>query len=103
MTNVFHQIADFLAEDPSRWTQGASARLPNGDKTNNMNAAVCWCALGLVVKFSADSYRERTERIDALERTLGSSTFLPHWNDKSDRTVTEVIALFRETGDRQSC
>lgn len=88
--NVYHQIADFLEEDPSRWTQHEFARNSEGrSRSTQAEDTTCFCLTGLIMKFAAPW---RNPVLDSLSNII-------NWNDNPSRTVEEVIALFRKAGD----
>lgn len=86
-------IADFYAEDPSRWTQHYEARNSCGDPTSAKDpSAVQWCVSGAVDKI----YPVFSEHSAWMElRSLMPGWTVVGFNDDPNRTVSEVIAQLR--------
>lgn len=90
---IFAAMIALLGE-PSRWTQGAPARLANGVNCTSVHPeAVCWCVLGALTKCASQGgylggYRVARELL--VEGTLGAPA---EYNDTHSHT--EVIAMLR--------
>lgn len=98
--------AKLLILDPKAWTQGATARLPDGEIVDATNArAVCFCSLGAIahvtdLRLNADNAPETVKRhgdaANALWRAispLGELSIIG-FNDSPDRTHADVLAAF---------
>jgi len=100
-----------LITDPRYWTQGAYARNIQGDEcAPDEPPAFCFCTYGALARatgcrpFEVSTYAG--EALDALVLTLNEDfddmpiASIPEWNDNSQRTHADVLALFDKTIER---
>lgn len=88
--------------DEKGWTQRASARDPYGNNVGATNRhAVCFCSLGALHRAAVELHgpsadmAEIKHAIDRLQRSLPQGfTAVSLWNDRSERTKAEVLAVF---------
>ena len=85
-----------LISDPSRWTQGASAR---DDRDNRVGAtagvAVCWCSMGALHKTATaegSTYEDAYGAMMASLSLIAPDDGLANFNDT--HTHSEVLALW---------
>lgn len=96
---ILEQV-ELLFQDPSKRTQGASARAADGHATmSTQENAVCWCLVGAVSKCSSlvndFSSREWSKAIRLLNQAAGMPCVT--FNDTHDHAdVMRVIADARE-------
>lgn len=91
-SEVLAKAAD-LIEPEGAWTQREYARDSNGAYTTSRDPrAVCWCALGAIIRasdgMSGSSTQFTSKIIDG--RGIGA------WNDDLCRTQAEVVAALRK-------
>jgi hypothetical protein len=83
-------IARELREDPTRWTQKASARDTTGYGVAPASEKACaWCLYGHIERRNAYQTIEHFRALDSC-MPLGCTI---SWNDAPERTVDDVIAL----------
>lgn len=96
------EIAARLREKPGAWTQGVYARDSMGCSADPHGPlARSWCVLGFIELVCYGQPEARASMADMMERLLGGHS-VPAWNDASDRTVSDVIALFELAAHRFS-
>lgn len=79
-----------LIAKPERWTRGCGARDASGEDVEaRSDAAICWCAIGAIVRVSDDN-PVPAEML--LRRVLPDGGFISSFNDSHDHA--EVVALF---------
>lgn len=85
-----------LLEKPEAWCQGQSAKDAKGKRVRWESDAACsWCVLGAVSR--ALGHKWTPMDYSAAVTALGAQTrpFSPQgWNDRSERTHADVLALF---------
>lgn len=78
-----------LIAKPERWTRGSGARDASGqDVDASSDDAVCWCAIGAIVRVSENPVPAEM----LLRRVLPDGGFISAFNDSHDHA--EVLALF---------
>ena len=88
-----------LLAQPGAWTQGAVARLADGETCDPRHVeAVSWCLAGAM-----DRCRTTVADKKALHTELRKGRRFPdylmsHYNDAPGRTQAEVVALLKEAG-----
>ena len=76
-----------LIGDPARWTQDAYARNVDGKTTDPLNPdAVCWCAVGSIIKFTGSRLTE------FVLSKYANGMSLISFND--NHTHAEVLSVF---------
>lgn len=84
--------ARLLIEKPEHWTQGLFARDSEGYSAPSRSPeAVCFCAMGAVMRASGDDPELEYEGIHLLAQALGKQG-LASFND--NRCHEEVLSLF---------
>ncbi len=84
-----------LISDPSKWTQGASARDINGIPVGSGDDdAVCWCASGAHIKTVGYGHILRSDSaLQDAAQLLGAAGFV-FFNDHPGRTHDQVMWMF---------
>lgn len=102
VSEILFAAAD-LIEPEGAWTQRAIARDRKGLIAIGEGTAVCWCAIGAIIKVGgAWEAIERTEKLLALPDAarVGDLRPLAAFNDAPERTQEEVVAKLREAAER---
>lgn len=83
---IAQSLLDFYQDDPTRWTQGAYCRGPDGKPSDNKYTAICWCCVGALDRLTIGSTHSRVTYnaygycVLTLENELGIA-LLTDWND----------------------
>jgi len=78
-----------LISKPENWTQRAAARTASGHRTSALSTnAVCYCAMGALLKISP--LYQGSRHIDMLAKAMDDS--VAYYNDT--HTHAEVLAMF---------
>lgn len=110
--NVIDKAIELI--ETKGWTQGAYARLANGDKTEYTDtAAVCYCISGAMncaakqLKNEENDYDEIFLKgwwtiTDVLRNREGGKAWDQpvYWNDESGRTKEEVVELLKKASTK---
>ena len=107
-TEILNAAADLLEPDGA-WCQREYARDADGYVTTPYSSnAVSWCAMGAIARTcqitdeasAEDFYRAR----DRLRETLAweGSPDTADWNDATERTQAEVVAMLRRVAEEES-
>ena len=98
--DVLRRARELLSE-PQGWTQGTFARDIRGRRAASARDAVCWCAIGALLRATDVSIRaDAVAAVAALvHHGIGitapdSSRALVAWNDCPERTHAEVLEAF---------
>lgn len=95
LPQILEQAANLVEKG---WTQGASARTPDGHMTlPTEHDAVCWCAAGAIWAITED-FEERTNAQICFRRFIGQP--IAEWNDAPSRTQAEVVEALRSASLR---
>ncbi len=83
-----------LLSDPTKWTQGESARDEHGNKCSALEPqAVCFCLLGAMNRcYPGQTF---TEAYNKLAKNVPNGD-IADWNDDVMRTHPQVLALITE-------
>jgi hypothetical protein len=99
VADVLDRAAD-LIEPEGAWTQGDIARTAQGQATRPESPdAVCWCAMGALMKVDGGYPYKAIEAVEAIirkPRGLPPLRRLAWFNDNKRRTQAEVVAKIRE-------
>lgn len=83
-------IAAELHSHPDRWTQGYNAKDRHGLLVDSRDEQACaWCLLGHIKRRSPLRYCGRR---NSMEFGFTDADEMTMWNDKSERTVADIIA-----------
>lgn len=85
-----------VIDSPEKWTQGYYATDANGKQTTSLsNDAICWCAIGALMKAYADD-KDGNYAL-AFRKLNGAIRYdIINWNDAPGRTWEEVHGLLKE-------
>lgn len=95
-----------LLSDESKWCKGRDAQNHNGEAVMATDDGACrWCLFGAALKCYADDYEMKDLVLckirDAIQHGTGLSLiteYITRWNDRSERTFSEVKALVERLG-----
>ena len=91
-------VYEFFKNNPSCWTQGASARDKDGEPVDyNSIHAHKWCLLGAISKVVDGEAYQETLKINKIWDIIYAES-ISIWNDEDNRTVEEVIDLAKRAG-----
>ena len=95
---ILLNAAAMVEADPKTWIQGTSARDAKGHITYaESHEAVCWCALGAIVKLGKEDFLAKQNAKNALRCfTLGD--IVTH-NDEVIETPEQFVSWFRQAAE----
>lgn len=101
LADVLNRAAD-LIEPEGAWIKRVDARIGQGKKevSPSSDLATCFCAVGAIWRATGqESYTHVASRaVRAVEKSLGlcGKSDLARWNDRRNRTQSEVVAALRQ-------
>lgn len=92
---VCRDMAAFLRENPSAWTQGSWGRTADGTPCDPQHsAAVSFCLGGLITRYTSHSNQLRDDVVRLIESRLPAHCHsIPGYNDTFARDARDIVTL----------